>query len=164
MAGKKARANTKYKDHKRAVPKWIILTLIFLGLAVWHIVKCSSYVPVNAEIVDAFNDYGGEGGYVYYAVVTYNYDSRRYKANKSTYLPADWRIGSEMTVKVNPNNPEEIENTHMLHFFIMFAVIFGAMAVCSILTVAKDNRELAVKQDRALDNMFIWNVSSDDKN
>lgn len=116
-----------------------VILFVFGVLTVRHIEKHSNYTLVDARIVDVYDvhiDEDDKGGN-HYMILSYSYDNEEYTARQKVFFSAESKIGTEVNVKCNPDNPEEIENTFILHIFVIFDIFFTIFTLFLIFAIIK---------------------------
>ena len=114
----------------------IVLMILFiictLGLF-FYLAKYSKYIEITARIVDVKivydnqnHDNQNRNKYIQYK---YTFNGEEYDADKLVFWGNKSSIGKKVSIKINPQNPQEIANDTFIKSFIiidiMCAIMFG---------------------------------------
>lgn len=113
-------------DTKKYIPKVfaavLIATALLLVMNVRYYQKYADFVPVGAMITDAqqhiTSSPSSDNKTSYTTYVTYQYKygssnaSKTYTATRSEFFKFGKEKGKKIVVKINPENPDEIEDTY----------------------------------------------------
>jgi hypothetical protein len=90
----------------------ILITICFAVFVLYQKSKYSSFVEVNAKIVDySEKSRSLSVSSAYYVVYEFEYMSNLYYAERQVFAKSDENIGRIDVIRCNPNNPKELENT-----------------------------------------------------
>ena len=100
--------------------------------------RCSESVEA---VIDGIEENSGESGITYRPIYKYHYKSKVYtiKSNVSMYpLPDGYQVGNTISIKINPDKPEEIYdsamNIDMLYsVFALISKIFVGVGIITII-------------------------------
>lgn len=123
-------------DTKKYIPKIfatvLISTALMLAMNVRYYQKYTDFVPVDAMITDVrqhiASSPSSDNKTSYTTYVTYQYKygssnaSKTYTATRSEFFKFGKEKGKKIVVKINPENPDEIENTYGLNACRMLTV------------------------------------------
>lgn len=126
----------------------LIATTLLLAMNVRYYQKYADFVPVDAMITDAqqhiTSSPSSDNKTSYATYVTYQYKygssnaSKTYTATRSEFFKFGKEKGKKVVVKINPESPDEIENTYgrnacrMLTVFCFTVDVFLWMAIRQI--------------------------------
>lgn len=114
-------------DTKKYIPKIfaavLIATVLLLAMNVRYYQKYADFVPVDAVItgiqkrITSSPSSDNKTSYTTYVTYQYNYGSsnnvsKTYAATRSEFFKFGKEKGKKVVVKINPANPEEIEDTY----------------------------------------------------
>lgn len=114
-------------DTKKYIPKIfaavLIATALLLAMNVRYYQKYADFVPVNTVItgiqkrITSSPSSDNKTSYTTYVTYQYNYGSsnnvsKTYAATRSEFFKFGKEKGKKVVVKINPANPEEIEDTY----------------------------------------------------
>lgn len=113
-------------DTKKYIPKIfaavLIATVLLLTMNVRYYQKYADFVPVDAVItgiqkhITSSPSSDNKTSYTTYITYQYNYGnsntSKTYTATRSEFFKFGKEKGKKVVVKINPANPEEIEDTY----------------------------------------------------
>ena len=114
-------------DTKKYIPKIfaavLIATALLLAMNVRYYQKYADFVPVNTVItgiqkrITSSPSSDNKTSYTTYVTYQYNYGSsnnvsKTYAATRSEFFKFEKEKGKKVVVKINPANPEEIEDTY----------------------------------------------------
>lgn len=139
-------------DTKKYIPKIfaavLITTALLIAMNVRYYQKYVDFVPVDAMITDVqrhiTSSPPSDNKASYTTYVTYQYKcgssnaSKTYTATRSEFFKFGKEKGKKVVVKINPKNPDEIENTYglnacrMLTAFCFAVDVFLWMAIRQI--------------------------------
>ena len=128
-------------DTKKYIPKIfatvLISTALMLAMNVRYYQKYTDFVPVDAMITDVrqhiASSPSSDNKTSYTTYVTYQYKygssnaSKTYTATRSEFFKFGKEKGKKIVVKINPENPDEIENTYGLNACRMLTVFCFAV-------------------------------------
>ena len=123
-------------DTKKYIPKIfatvLISTALMLAMNVRYYQKYTDFVPVDAMITDVrqhiASSPSSDNKTSYTTYVTYQYKygssnaSKTYTATRNEFFKFGKEKGKKIVVKINPENPDEIENTYGLNACRMLTV------------------------------------------
>lgn len=123
-------------DTKKYIPKVfaavLIATALLLVMNVRYYQKYADFVPVGAIITDVrqhiTSSPSSDNKTSYATYVTYQYKygssnaSKTYTATRSEFFKFGKEKGKKVVVKINPGNPDEIEDTYGLNDCRMLTV------------------------------------------
>ncbi len=108
----------------------VFLAALLAGIIV-HIVNYSSYETVDAKVINVYSEThtrhsGGKTvrSSSHYAVLGYTVDGKDYTAEMQLLFSGQLSEGSTMTVRYDPANPNETEDTFFLYVMMIFSVLF----------------------------------------
>lgn len=113
-------------DTKKYIPKVfaavLIATALLLVMNVRYYQKYADFVPVGAMITDVQRHItsspssDNKTSYTTHVTYQYNYGSRNasktYTATRSEFFKFGKEKGKKIVIKINPENPDEIEDTY----------------------------------------------------
>lgn len=114
-------------DTKKYIPQIfaavLIATVLLLAMNVRYYQKYADFVPVDAVItgiqkrITSSPSSDNKTSYTTYVTYQYNYGSsnnvsKTYAATRSEFFKFGKEKGKKVVVKINPANPEEIEDTY----------------------------------------------------
>lgn len=113
-------------DTKKYIPKIfaavLIATALLIAMNVRYYQKYADFVPVDAMITDAqqhiTSSPSSDNKTSYTTYVTYQYKygssnaSKTYTATRSEFFKFGKEKGKKIVAKINPENPDEIEDTY----------------------------------------------------
>jgi len=113
-------------DTKKYIPKIFaavfIATALLIAMNVRYYQKYADFVPVDATITDAQQHItsspssDNKESYVTYVTYQYKYGSsntsKTYTATRSEFFKFGKEKGKKIVIKINPENPDEIEDTY----------------------------------------------------
>ncbi len=99
----------------------IFALLMFIGtfiVTAKYYIAIKDYIKINATITESGYRYTGptsEESKINYIKVKYEYKNNEYnKELRITYFLIKYpKVGSNLTILINPNNPEEVDNHYM---------------------------------------------------
>lgn len=103
--------------------------------------RCSESVEA---VIDDIEENSGESGITYRPIYKYHYKSKVYtiKSNVSMYpLPNGYQVGNTISIKINPDKPEEIYDSAMSIdiiysvFSFVSTILFGVGVVTIIISI-----------------------------
>lgn len=123
-------------DTKKYIPKVLaavlIATALLIAMNVRYYQKYTDFVPVDAMITDVRQHItslpSSDNKTSYTTHVTYQYKygssnaSKTYTATRSEFCKFGKEKGKKIVVKINPENPDEIEDTYGLNACRMLTV------------------------------------------
>lgn len=77
--------------------------------------------------------------YSHYARYEYDIDGTRYTATKQFFFKSSKSLGDLETIRYNPDNPEEIENTFLANSLISVSIFFGVILLFLIAIMKRNN-------------------------
>ena len=131
-------------DTKKYIPQIfaavLIATVLLLAMNVRYYPKYADFVPVNAVISDiqkhitSSPSSDNKVSYTTYVTYQYNYGSssnvsKTYTATRSEFFKFGKEKGKKVVVKINPESPEEIEDTYGRNACRMLTVFCFAVDV-----------------------------------
>lgn len=113
-------------DTKKYIPKifaaMLIATALLIAMNVRYYQKYADFMPVDAMITDVQRHItsspssDNKTSYTTYITYQYNYGNsntiKTYTATRSEFFKFGKEKGKKVVVKINPANPEEIEDTY----------------------------------------------------
>lgn len=113
-------------DTKKYIPKifaaMLIATALLIAMNVRYYQKYADFVPVDATITDAQQHItsspssDNKASYMTYVTYQYKYGSsntsKTYTATRSEFFKFGKEKGKKIVIKINPENPDEIEDTY----------------------------------------------------
>lgn len=113
-------------DTKKYIPKIfavvLIATVLLLAINVRYHQKYANFVPVNAVITDmqkhitSSPSSDNKTSYITHITYQYNYSSsnasKTYTVTRNEFFKFGKEKGKKVVVKINPESPEEIEDTY----------------------------------------------------
>ena len=113
-------------DTKKYIPKIfaavLIATALLIAMNVRYYQKYADFVPVDAMITDAQQHItsspssDNKASYMTYVTYQYKYSSsnasKTYTATRSEFFKFGKEKGKKIVIKINPENPDEIEDTY----------------------------------------------------
>jgi len=113
-------------DTKKYIPKIfaavLIATVLLLAMNVRYYQKYADFMPVDAMITDVRQHItsspssDNKTSYTTHVTYQYNYGSRNasktYTATRSEFFKFGKEKGKKIVIKINPENPKEIEDTY----------------------------------------------------
>lgn len=128
-------------DTKKYIPKIfavvLIATALLLTMNIRYYQKYADFVPVDAVITDIQKHItpspssDNKTSYTTYVTYQYNYSSsntsKTYTATRSEFFKFGKKKGKKVVVKVNPKNPDEIEDTYGRNACKMFTMFCFAV-------------------------------------
>lgn len=120
-----------------------IIMLFLLAVVIEQKIKYSSFEKANAEIVEIFSKSGTSSStnMTYSHFVRYEYDinGTRHTGTKQFFFKSSKRLGNLETIRYNPDNPEEIENTFLANSLISVSIFFGVILLFLIAMMKQNN-------------------------
>ena len=118
----------------RAIFKFIsviftVLFLLFGFLAVKDQLQYKDYVKCQAVVLDSYDKPSSGGSDDHYAVVHYTYDGTEYTQEYRVWRAYYNMIGSEITVKCDPNDPTQLNDSGDLLLYIILGSVFGIVSL-----------------------------------
>lgn len=105
-------------DRKMQYLGLVLLTVICLAISILLVkdfVKTKDYVPVSAILEEVSTTYGNgsKSNMMQYkhAKFRFEYDGKQWETSRPTFFMSQKDTGKVMTIKCNPDNPLELENT-----------------------------------------------------
>lgn len=143
----RVKVNVSKKALKIVIAVGAVILAALLSEIIVHIVNYSSYESVEAKVINVYsenhtNRTGGktEHSSSHYAVLKYNVDGNEYTAEMQ--LMFSWQVseGGTTTVRYNPKNYGEIEDTFFLYGMIIISVLLALVEIILIVSLkyAKD--------------------------
>lgn len=113
-----------------------LLGIFVLGSAfLYYRKQISNYVQVEAKLEGVLKEYGQTSetdmNVFHYASYSYTYEDREYTAQREVLAPWGLKAGEKAVIKINPDNPTEIEDTMRQKIFL--AAIIGCMIVMMVM-------------------------------
>lgn len=89
--------------------------------------SCSQKVTATVVKVEWDNTRHLRGTYPHYPVVAYTVGGKEYKvkSSTSTRISSKYKVGQEVVIRYNPQNPKEIQVGIGLSSYIVGAILFG---------------------------------------
>lgn len=113
-----------------------MITFLWTCIAIWQYYKYSSFVEVEAKIINSYTKTGcfpntlSDSHFVTYE---YKLDDNIYTSTRQLFAKKDREVGKVETVRCNPNNPEEIEDMYSKRsssciaiYLAIYSAILGA--------------------------------------
>lgn len=130
-------------DTKKYIPKIfaavLIATALLIAMNVRYYQKYADFVPVDAMITDAQQhttsspSSDNKASYMTYVTYQYKYGSsntsKTYTATRSEFFKFGKEKGKKIVIKINPENPDEIEDTYGRNACRMLTVFCFAVDV-----------------------------------
>lgn len=123
-------------DRKTLIIAVIMLLLIGMLCAValvFYLCKVASFDTVNATITNIETIYSrntadsqNRNKYVKYSFV---YNTKKYNAKKLILFSYRYKIGEQTAIRINPNNPDEVENNLFKVLYIVAIIICATIIV-----------------------------------
>lgn len=135
---KEKAANNNVKEPKPIVKilMGLLCLLVGIGLISFGIKKMNdfkeknkTYIETIAKVVDYKDDFDSDGDRMQAEIVEYTVNGETYRATSPDSSTDPDALGSEVKIKYNPNNPEEViwvgDNTHIILFIVggVFALV-----------------------------------------
>lgn len=119
----------------------LLVVSVLIGAAVIQKGKCSGFAAVDARIVDVVTENGSSpstsASKAHYVTYEYEYNNKPYTASKQVFLKAGKKIGAVNSIRINPENPSEIENTLVFNTCISVAAFFLVISFLLALMLRK---------------------------
>lgn len=106
----------------------IAATLLVLFVDCKYFKKYSDFVNVDAVITDikrevTYCEESQETSYDILVTYKYSYDGKNYAANRRELPKIDKKAGKQVTIKCNPESPEEIQEIYERNIFALITAL-----------------------------------------
>ena len=102
---------------------FVLLALICVGLNLISLNKYKSYISTEATVANVYKsvDDDNSGDSRSYAEYEFEHEGNTITARKRVFLRFAHKVGSTETIRFNPTDPQNLENTYSLVFYWLCA-------------------------------------------
>lgn len=131
--------------NKRIILIIVVFCLIFVSIMCYFTIrevnKTANFIPIEAKVIYIYTGPKGDktnsrSVYLEYEFVV---NQKTYHAKKQVMRESNYYIGKIETIKYNPNNPEEIQDSFFIHG-MFFAIGFFSIFVLVVLLGMKTKK------------------------